>query len=81
MRNKSILKRREQLKRENIKKFKRILITNLDEIGGAQKGDAEQIDMLFELIPHFKEFKTEVIKAVGEDGWKECLNYVRKYEK
>lgn len=81
MKNKDLLKRQAKLKRANIRKFKRILLTNLDEIGGAQTGDAILLELIFENIPRFKAFKLEVISAVGQDGWQECLNYIQKKEK
>lgn len=81
MKHRNVIKKQRQLKRKNIKKFKRILLDNLNEMGGAQAGDAILLDLIFENIPRFKEFKLEVIKAVGEDGWEECLNYIQQKEK
>lgn len=79
MKRKSILKKQRQLKRKNTEYYKKALLRSVKEIG-VKQGDAELLDFIYSM-PRFKETKETIIKACGEDGFQEILDYIRKHEK
>lgn len=79
MKRKSILKKQRQLKRKNTEYYKKALLRSVSEIG-VKQGDAELLDLIY-AMPRFKETKETIIKACGEDGFQEILDYIRKHEK
>lgn len=79
MRNKNLLKRQAKLKRKNTEYYKRALLKSVSEIG-VKQGDAALLECIYSM-PRFKETKETIIKACGEDGFQEILDYIRKHEK
>lgn len=80
MKYKNVIKKHKRLKRKNTEYYKKALLRSMKEIGGAQWGDAELLNIIYSM-PRFKETKETIIKACGEDGFQEILDYIRKHEK